>query len=322
MHFRLHETDTMETRFPLIVDIKRGSLDDGPGVRTVVFFKGCPLHCVFCQNPEAQELRPELAFTVERCIRCGACAKVCAHDAIDLSSPARLDRSRCDRCGKCAEVCPSGALRILGKSWPVEELVALLVRDAPFYRHSGGGVTFSGGECTLFADYLSRVLRELKARGIHTAIETCGHFDYDVFARLILPFVDLIFFDLKMMDTAASKRWLGCSNELIVANLKRLLSEAALSQMTPDQSQVAERIHPRIPLIPGITDTRENLAAIIAELCALGAKHVSLLPYNPLGLSMYARLGRPTPALPRTFTAPQREHEIVATFRELLTIYE
>jgi len=296
----------METRGPLIVDVRRASLEDGPGIRTVVFFKGCPLRCVFCHNPESQKSGPELAFAAERCLRCGACAGACPRKAIDLSWPSRVDRARCDLCGECAELCPAGALRLIGRYWPVDSLVALVLRDAAFYRHSGGGVTFSGGECTMFPDYLQAVLQRLKARQVHVAIETSGAFDYDIFAEKLLPYLDLVLFDVKLMDRAASLRYLGRSNERILDNLRRLLSEAAVE------------VHPRIPLVPGITDGKENLEALVEALRRLGAGDVQLLPYNPLGLAMYPQLGRPVPDLPSGFVKPEREKEVLEMFREIV----
>jgi pyruvate formate lyase activating enzyme len=296
----------MGTRGPFIVDVKRASLDDGPGIRTVVFFKGCPLRCVFCHNPEAQESEPELAFAAERCLQCGACANACPREAIDLGSPSRVDRARCDLCGRCAEACPAGALRLIGRYWPVESLVELLLRDAAFYRHSGGGVTFSGGECAMFPDYLHAVLRPLKPRQVHVAIETSGAFDYEIFREKLLPYVDLVLFDVKLMDGAASLRYLGQPNQRMIENLRRLLGEAAVE------------VRPRVPLVPGITDGKENLKAIAETLRRLGAGDVQLLPYNPLGLAMYPQLGRPVPGLPSSFVKPEREQEIVEMFRGIV----
>ena len=286
-----------EQRRPLIVDIRRGSLEDGPGIRSVVFFKGCPLRCAFCHNPEAQQTGPELAFAVERCLRCGACAAACPLGAIDLDAPARIDRARCDLCGRCAEACPAGALRLIGVWWPVDKLAEVLLRDLPFYRHSGGGVTLSGGECTMFPDYLEALGRTLKTHGIHLALETSGYFDYGAFERQILPYLDLILFDVKL---------LGPAHPTVADNLRRLLALGKLAVL------------PRLPLIPGVTDSRERLAAIVDSLRRAGAREVSLLPYNPLGLAMYARLGKPTPALPQSFMTPEAERRVVETFRALI----
>lgn len=294
----------METR-PLIVEVKRGSLEDGPGIRSVVFFKGCPLRCVFCHNPEAQRFEPEIAFVAERCIRCGSCVVQCQQNAIDLLSSSRIDRKRCDLCGRCAAECPSGALRMIGKYWSVEELAELLLRDLDFYRQSGGGVTLSGGECTLFPDYVHQLNARLKAEEVHMAVETCGFFDYDVFSDKILPQVDLILFDIKLIDPQASLRYLGQANERILSNLKRLL-------------EASVQVRPRIPLIPGITDTQENLAGVVDQLYEVGATEVSLLAYNPLAAAMYNALGRAAPNLQAGFMKPEREREIVEMFRETI----
>jgi pyruvate formate lyase activating enzyme len=288
------------------VDVRRDSREDGPGIRTVVFFKGYPLRCVFCHNPEAQEAGPEIAFATERCLRCGACVVACSRAVIDLDRPGRIDRNRCDACGHCAEACRGGALRLVGEFWPVEKLAKLLLRDVPFYRHSGGGVTLSGGECTMYPDYLRSLLVELKLHGIHVTLETCGEFNYEVFARQVLPHLDLIFFDLKILDGEESLRRLGRSNARILANLRRLLAQGAAEVRT------------RVPLIPGVTDRRENLAAIVDFLCAAGAKDVSLLPYNPLGMAMYPALGRSMPSLPPAFTAAENEEEMAGVFREII----
>jgi len=295
----------METRRPLIVDIRRGSVEDGPGIRTVVFFKGCPLRCIFCHNPEAQDPGPELAFAGEKCLECGSCRAACGLQAIDLASASRVDRSRCDLCGRCAEACPGGALHLIGKYWPAGELIDLLLRDDAFYRRSGGGVTLSGGECTMFPDYVQRLLEALKARKVHTALETSGCFEYETFARRILPYLDLILFDVKLADSAASERHLGRPSERMLDNLSRL----ARGPVT---------LLPRIPLIPGVTDSRENLSGIVERLRRSGAKDVSLLPYNPAGLSTYARLGKPAPELPASFMKPEREREVVEMFREIV----
>ena len=296
----------MDTHRPLIVEIKRGSLEDGTGIRSVVFFKGCPLRCVFCHNPEAQRPWPEIAFVAQRCIRCGSCSAQCEQNAIDLLSSCRIDRSRCDRCGRCAAECPSGALRLIGKHWSVEELAELLLRDLDFYGQSGGGVTLSGGECTLFPDYVHELIGRLKAKQVHIAMETCGFFDYEVFSDKILPHVDLVLFDIKLIDPQASFRYLGQPNELMLNNLRRLLAETDV------------QVQPRIPLIPGVTDTHENLAGIVDQLYEVGATEVSLLAYNPLATAMYEALGRAAPDLQSSFTKPERERGIVEMFREAI----
>lgn len=285
---------------PLIVEIKRHSLEDGPGIRSVVFFKGCPLRCVFCQNPETQEFSPEIAFRSRLCIDCRTCVEACPQGA-----PRRLVGSTaCHRCGECVRACPSGALTLIGQRLSVDEILDVVLRDEPYYRHSGGGVTLSGGECTAFPEFSGGLLARLRSRGISAAIETCGEFSYPRFAQWILPHVDPILFDVKLADDAAHVRYTGRSNQRIWANLAQLLATAP------------ERVQPRIPLIPGVTATRENLAALAARLADLGARSLTLLPYNPLGVAMAESLARPAPAWrPETAAWTDQGRETIAWFK-------
>jgi len=294
------------TKLPLIVDIKRHSLEDGPGIRSVVFFKGCPLRCIFCHSSETQDPGVEVAFSPNECIHCGSCADACPQGAIDLELPGRIHRERCIRCGTCANVCPGKGLRLIGSYYPVETLTGILLQDLPFYRHSGGGVTLSGGECTLYPDYLEPLLKGLKAKGVHLALQTSGYFGYQAFRKKILPYVDLIYYDIKIAHPQVHKKYTGKSNQKILDNLQRLLQEKG------------DEVHPRVPLVPGITATRENLSAIIDVLCEEGARDVSLLPYNPMGMEISVSLGRPKPPLPEEFMKPDEEREILALFRNLL----
>ncbi len=292
---------------PLIVAIKRHSLEDGPGIRSVVFFKGCPLRCLFCHNPETQDPGMEIAFSPRECIRCGECAEVCTEGAIDLDFQGRIHRDRCARCGRCAGICPGKGLRSIGSFHPVENLAEILLRDIAFYRHSGGGVTLSGGECTLYPDYLESLLKLLKERGIHIVLETSGHFGYDTFRRKVLPHIDLVYYDIKFADTETHKRYVGKTNKGILENLRRLLVEREVE------------VNLRVPLIPGITATRENLSRIVDLLCEANADNVSLVPYNPMGLEMFASLGRPKPPLPAKFMKPDDESEIHTFFKTIIT---
>jgi pyruvate formate lyase activating enzyme len=292
--------------YPLIVDIKRHSHEDGPGIRSVVFFKGCPLRCIHCHNPETQEPGLEIAFFSQDCLQCGRCAEACPEGAVDLALPERIRRDVCTRCGRCAEVCPGGALRCIGEYMAPECLVEMLERDLPFYRHSGGGVTLSGGECTRYPDYLESLLIGLKKSDIHVALETCGEFDYDAFQRKILPRLDLIFFDLKFADEETHRKYTGRSNRRILENLRRLLLNRP------------NAVHLRIPVVPGVTATDENLAGLIAILHEAEASEVTLLPYNPLGLAMYDQLGKPTPPLPRRFMSPEEEKAVRSRFQALV----
>ena len=292
-------------RFPLIIDIKRNSLEDGPGIRSVVFFKGCSLRCVFCHNPETQEAGAEIAFSPKDCIRCGSCKEVCPTGAIELESPEHIIRDKCNRCGECANVCPGNGLRTVGVYYEIEELVQILLQDISFYRHSNGGVTLSGGECTMYPDYLEALLKQLKANNIHTALETAGYFEYEVFSKKVLPYIDLIYYDFKIADADSHAELIGQANGRIINNLQRLLKEKRVE------------VHPRIPLVPGITATYENLSSIVRLLYKMGAERVSLLPYNPMGMEMYAKLGRQRPHLSESFMKPEEEKEVYDMFRAI-----
>jgi pyruvate formate lyase activating enzyme len=289
---------------PAIVDVRRDSSADGPGIRTVAFLKGCPLHCSFCHNPETQDPRPEMAFFRARCISCGRCAEACAEQAIDLELPGRIHRDRCQRCGACAEACASGALRLIGVRRSPDELAKILLQDAPFFRN-GGGVTLSGGEATMFPEYLDALLRRLRAAGVHVILETSGFFDYGVFSSRILPYLDEVYFDLKPALPAAHLRCTGRDNGAIHENLRRLLAHARIPVL------------PRAPMIPGLTDTPANLRALAAVLRECGAKRIELLPYNPLGLDMYEALNRPRPRLPDKFPTPEDFAALCASFAAL-----
>jgi pyruvate formate lyase activating enzyme len=280
---------------PLIIDIKRYAFEDGPGIRSVVFFKGCPLRCVFCHNPEAQKPGPEIAFTKDKCLECGACAEACPMGAVNMDYPQRIRRDKCDACGRCVDACPGGGLTLVGKYYGVETLAEILLRDIEYYRQSGGGVTLSGGEAAMFPDYLEALLKRLKAAGIHVILETSGYFNYETFRRKIHPYLDLISFDVKLASKEAHQRFCGRPNTIILRNLRRII-EAGKVELIP-----------RVPMVPGITAIEENLSAIADLLRSSGAKQMRLLPYNPMGLAKYATLGRPTPDLPARFMTPEEE---------------
>ena len=294
------------TQLPLIVDIKRHSLEDGPGIRSVVFFKGCPLACSFCHNPEAQDPHLEIAFYPEYCIDCGLCETVCEHNGIRADRTNRIDREHCLLCGACTEICPSGALQMVGRFHPVEDLVGLILRDRAFYKHSGGGVTLSGGECTLYADYVEELLKALKSVNIHVAIETSGYFDYQTVKGKVLPYVDLLYVDIKFVDSEMHKRFTGKDNRLILNNIERLLQNGKIPAVL------------RIPLIPGVTATRSNLFDIADFLREVNVSEAVLLPFNPLGLEKWTRIGKGKSDLPQSFMSDNEIMELNRLFSSRL----
>jgi pyruvate formate lyase activating enzyme len=270
----------------LIFEVKGNSLDDGPGIRTVVFFKGCPLSCVWCHNPESKKPRPEIKFDREKCVGCGSCLKACAAQAITPGSPHHVDREKCTLCADCARECPSTALSMVGASWTLDELTGKIEKDIPFFEASGGGITLSGGEPTMYMDFASSLLGWAKSRGIGTLVETCGLFPLQRFLDTVYPHGDIFYFDLKLFDPRTHKTYCGVDNGTILENFTRLHDRCRADGKT---------LLPRIPLIPGITATEENLRAIADFLKRLGVGRVELLPNNPLWLSKLEPLGSSSP---------------------------
>ncbi|WDP90351.1 MAG: glycyl-radical enzyme activating protein [Desulfobacter sp.] len=267
---------------PLILDIKGNSLDDGPGIRSVVFFKGCPLSCAWCHNPESKIAGPQISFDPERCVGCGTCMKVCGENALASDNPFFVDREKCTLCFDCAGACPARALERVGRPMTVDQVVSQAVRDKVFFEVSGGGVTFSGGEPALFPEFLGRAAEALKERGIHVLVETCGLFDMDQFEARVYPHLDLIYFDIKLMAPEAHRQYCGRSNRLILENFQ-ILYRRYLNGGVP--------VVPRTPLIPGITDTRENLSAILDFYRSQKVRAARLLPYHPLWREKHTKLG-------------------------------
>lgn len=270
-------------RFPLISNIHHCALDDGPGVRTTVFMKGCPISCRWCHNPESIKASPEIAFYPQLCIGCGKCASICPEHAISFEKPARIIRTRCTICSKCAAECPATAIKTIGKYFPPYELVKLLLSDRVFYETSGGGVTFSGGEPTFFMDYVGEIMKELKKHNINIAIQTSGMFDLSEFKAKLLPYINIIFYDIKIYRSNRHEYYTGQSNRRILSNLKALCKESTVS------------IVPTIPLIPGITAKIDNLIDIIGFLRSLEISVYELKPYNPGGIQKRIMIGNPVP---------------------------
>jgi pyruvate formate lyase activating enzyme len=261
----------------LVFDIKRYAIHDGPGIRTTVFFKGCPLNCLWCDNPESQRFTKEFIFWPERCLHCDSCVVVCKEKAIIKNEGCRgVEETKCNYCGDCIQECYSEALQIIGKEMSAEELVKEVEKDVDFFRESGGGVTFAGGEPFSQADFLIDVLKGCKGRNLHTAMETCGFVSWDILER-VSPHVDLFLYDIKHMNEDKHKTLTGVSNRLILSNLERI---AAMNEVIV-----------RMPLIPDINDDEENIKAVGAFLSRLGKiGEVHLLPYHRLGVSKYEKL--------------------------------
>jgi len=268
---------------PLIFDIRHFSLDDGPGIRTTVFLKGCPLSCSWCHNPEGISTKREIMFSIGRCIHCGNCMTVCPINAIVMDKENRIIHSKCDDCGRCISECPSGALQMSGKYFSPDDLCEELLQDRLFYQTSSGGVTFSGGEPTMFVDYINQVLRLLKENDIHTAIQTSGVFDFEKFREKLMPYLDLVFFDIKLIDSNEYRRWTGGDVSLPLKNFNMLCKQKGVN------------VTASVPLIPGITDTRMNLTAIRDFIAASGCRDLVFRPYHPGAISKHLSLGRKAP---------------------------
>ncbi len=265
---------------PLVIHIQKCSIHDGPGIRTTIFFKGCPLSCAWCHNPESQSYTRQLLYDEERCTGCGACIPACGDHAIFREANLiTLDRSRCSVCGKCTDVCVHHARQIVGEEYSVESLVREIEKDRMFYEESGGGVTFSGGEVMARnMDFICELARKCKSRGIHVAVDTCGYAPYEHFQR-ILNDTDLFLYDVKVMDNEKHIRYTGRSNEIILENLQKLARDHA-------------QIHLRVPLIPGVNmdDDYTGIRDILKFAAPLGITHINLLPYHRIGKHKYNRL--------------------------------
>ena len=269
-----------------IFNIQKFSLHDGPGIRTLVFMKGCPLACKWCDNPEGQKAYPQFSFMDIKCVgadKCNAPCKVaCPEGAITLSQEGKpqIDRVLCTNCGKCVEACIYGALTILGRRVTVEQVLAEIEQDRPFYNRSEGGISVGGGEPLMQFDFVLQLLKRCRERFLDTALETCGHAPWE-HLKAVSQYADLVYYDIKHMDPLRHKAITGVRNELILRNAKRLL-----------KSKSGAEVIIRIPIIPRYNDSQENIEATASFVAEAGGKMIELLPYHKLGISKYGQLGR------------------------------
>lgn len=279
----------------LVFDIQKFSVHDGPGIRTIVFFKGCPLRCKWCSNPESQKFESELLIYPDKCVGCYRCAEVCEEGCFikDNKGGFAFDRSKCTNCGKCAEVCYAEARRMSGKLMSIEEIKKEVDKDLIFYRNSGGGITFSGGEAMCFPETVKELAKYYKeVQGVSTAIETCGYVAWENY-EMVLPYLDFVMFDLKCIDDERHKEYTGGSNKQILENARRI-------------AKIAKTVI-RIPIIPTLNDSVEDIDAFgkfVKELKTVNVIHI--LPYHDLGLSKYLALGREY--MLKGIKAPSDEH--------------
>lgn len=276
-----------------VFEVKRFAVHDGPGLRTTLFLKGCPLRCPWCQNPEGLHLEPRLWYKEADCLRCGNCVVSCQERALALDERVHIDQAACVLCGRCLDACPTGALLLDGHEVSADEAEETLLQDAVFYAE-GGGITLSGGEVMAQWPFALELLRRMRARGVDTAIETCLLVKQDVLSRF-LELVDHFIVDIKYFDGAEHRRVLGESNELILANYRYLVEKGA-------------DVLVRTPLIPGYTATEANIRAIarFVRLTDANARY-ELLNFNPLCRSKYAALEEDYPVSGQPFSAGEME---------------
>lgn len=263
----------------LIFNIQRFSLHDGPGIRTIVFLKGCAMSCLWCSNTESQSARPQVMFNEKLCVECGKCKLVCGVEAIDLASPYRVIQDKCTVCGSCVEVCPTGALVVSGEVLRVEEVVDELKKDSVHYRRSDGGITLSGGEPLLQSEFCEELLKGCKTIGWHTAIETAMYVSEKA-VRRVAPYVDLFLLDIKSMDSLTHREFTGVDNEIILKNAKLV-------------DDLSKEIVIRVPVIQGFNSDEKSIREIAEFSKTLKkVKEVHLLPYHNYGENKYRAVGK------------------------------
>lgn len=262
-----------------IMEIERFAVHDGPGIRTVVFLQGCPLHCPWCSNPESQKRKPYLFHLNNKCIGCGCCAKTCSQGHISVREQFPVfNRKACTACRTCADICPQNAIKFVGESFSSAEIMQMILRDKEYYFHSGGGITFSGGEAFTQFEGLMELLFQCRKEGLHTAVETCGQVDIKLIKQA-LPLVDVFLFDVKHTNGELLKKKTGGDWEVILANLRYISGE------NPDKITI------RVPVIPDFNFNEETILDIFSLTAENHIKHVHLLPYHTLGKDKYEQIG-------------------------------
>lgn len=263
----------------IIFNIQKFSIHDGPGIRTTVFFKGCPLRCEWCANPESQLIQPQVLYNEEKCMRCATCIHTCTKEAIKMvEGHIELDYKKCDGCMECVKACPHKALTSEGEKKTVEEIVDICMQDIDFYEESNGGVTLSGGEAMVQYDFMIALVKALKEKGLHVAIETTGVIDYEKFKKAA-PLFDLLLFDVKQADPLKHKKGTHITNEVIQKNFKWAIEQGI-------------EVLPRVPVIPGFNETLQDAKEIAQCIKEAGAKSVQLLPFHQFGEKKYKLLGK------------------------------
>lgn len=266
-----------------VMDIQRFCVHDGPGIRTVVFLKGCPMHCPWCSNPESQSRKRVLLHDTKKCTGCGACQSSCPNSVIGMKMDggrriAVFEREKCTACGSCGSSCPAGAITYSGTAMTASVILDEVRKDADYYNLSGGGVTLSGGEALSIGSELSELLKQFKAEGYHVAVETCGQFSYDAVENCMND-VDLFLYDVKHVEKERLNTVTGGDAGVIIENLKRLVKEG-------------RKVVVRIPVIPGFNHTIKDMEEITETVKSCGVMQMELLPYHTLGKSKYDKLGR------------------------------
>lgn len=262
-----------------IFNIQKFSIHDGPGIRTTVFFKGCPLQCIWCHNPESQNSGKEILYDKNKCTLCGSCIKICQNNAIEIKdNDLEMNMDKCTFCGDCTVSCINSARQIAGKEYTMDQVMKEVLKDRVFYKNSKGGVTLSGGEPLIYAAFVEELLMKLKKENIHTAVDTCGAVDFKVLER-ISEYTDLFLYDIKSTDEEKHILYTGVSNKNIIENLIKL-------------SKIHNNINLRLPIIEGINADENHIFEILKLIKNTNIKKINLLPYHDIAMHKYEKLGR------------------------------